>query len=201
MRRYCDYGYLPKYCGAFLEGLVGTLPDPARVVEIGTGPCCSLHRMLSGLAYHKDAHIWTIDNREINFDRIMDDEFKGRYTAINKNSLDAAQNWSVPLDMLYIDGDHTYEGCTADIIAWEPHLKDGGIIAFDDYGFFLGNVEGAVDDAWLARKWRSIGRIGRFIAFEKAMGNSLEWHKNISWLSQNEPLSFKTWMYLCLGMK
>ena len=200
MRRHCDLGYLPRYCAAFLEGLAGTLPDPARVVEIGTGPCCSLHRILLGLAWHKDVHVWTIDIEEINVSSIMGDEFKGQYTFINENSSNVAKNWSVPLDMIYVDGDHLYEGCVSDIASWEPHLKDGGIMAFDDYGFFCGGVERAVDHTLLAKKWRLIGRIGRLIAFEKTMGGSLAWYKPIAWAPQG-PLSMKVWADACLGVK
>ncbi len=36
--------------------------------------------------------------------------------------------------MVFIDGDHTYEGITKDIVAWLPKIQKGGIIAGDDYG-------------------------------------------------------------------
>lgn len=37
------------------------------------------------------------------------------------------------IDFCYIDGDHTYEGVYADIRAWLPKLRIGGIIAGHDY--------------------------------------------------------------------
>ena len=36
------------------------------------------------------------------------------------------------ISLLFIDGDHTYEGCKKDINAWLPHLKKGGQIFFHD---------------------------------------------------------------------
>lgn len=36
------------------------------------------------------------------------------------------------IDLLFIDGDHTYAGCKADIDAWTPHVKVGGRVAFHD---------------------------------------------------------------------
>jgi hypothetical protein len=36
--------------------------------------------------------------------------------------------------MVFIDADHSYEHCKADIQAWLPNIKLGGIIAFHDYG-------------------------------------------------------------------
>lgn len=37
------------------------------------------------------------------------------------------------LDFVYIDGDHSYEGCKRDIIAWAPKIRHGGILAGHDY--------------------------------------------------------------------
>lgn len=36
-------------------------------------------------------------------------------------------------DLIFIDGDHTYEGCAGDILAWLPLLKPGGYLAIHDY--------------------------------------------------------------------
>lgn len=38
------------------------------------------------------------------------------------------------IDFVYIDGSHEYDDLKADIIAWGPKVKNGGIIAGDDYG-------------------------------------------------------------------
>ena len=35
-------------------------------------------------------------------------------------------------DFLFIDGDHSYEGCLKDINTWFPSLSPGGLIAFHD---------------------------------------------------------------------
>lgn len=35
-------------------------------------------------------------------------------------------------DLLFIDGDHSYEGCTADLENWYPNLIDGGHIVLHD---------------------------------------------------------------------
>ena len=37
------------------------------------------------------------------------------------------------VDLLFIDGDHTYEGCSADIANWYPQMKKHGVMLFHDY--------------------------------------------------------------------
>ncbi len=36
------------------------------------------------------------------------------------------------IGLLFIDGDHTYEGVQGDLQAWYPHMKDNGVILFHD---------------------------------------------------------------------
>jgi len=37
------------------------------------------------------------------------------------------------LDFVFIDADHSYVCCKADILAWLPKIKQGGVLAGDDY--------------------------------------------------------------------
>ena len=37
------------------------------------------------------------------------------------------------LDFVYLDGDHSYEGCMADLKAWYPKLKKGGLMGGHDF--------------------------------------------------------------------
>jgi predicted O-methyltransferase YrrM len=46
---------------------------------------------------------------------------------------DAARTWAEPIDFLYVDADHSYDGVRADLDAWYPHVVPGGLIVGDDY--------------------------------------------------------------------
>jgi predicted O-methyltransferase YrrM len=48
-------------------------------------------------------------------------------------SLEAAQALNVQADLIYIDGAHDTESVYADIIAWYPHLAEGGVLCGDDW--------------------------------------------------------------------
>jgi len=47
-------------------------------------------------------------------------------------SIQAASSWQEPIALLWIDGDHNYEGVKADFEAWTPWVIPGGVIAFHD---------------------------------------------------------------------
>eukprot|EP00929_Paragymnodinium_shiwhaense_P079773 TRINITY_DN41586_c0_g1_i1.p1 TRINITY_DN41586_c0_g1~~TRINITY_DN41586_c0_g1_i1.p1 ORF type:complete len:402 (+),score=105.09 TRINITY_DN41586_c0_g1_i1:118-1323(+) len=60
--------------------------------------------------------------------------FRARATHVVQRSVTAAE-WIEPesLDLVFVDGDHSYEGAKGDIEAWWPALRAGGIMAGHDY--------------------------------------------------------------------
>lgn len=51
---------------------------------------------------------------------------------IQVTSADAARDWQLPIDMIFIDGDHSYAGVKGDWERFSPHLKETGIAVFHD---------------------------------------------------------------------
>ncbi len=68
-----------------------------------------------------------------------------------KNTLDGCK-----LDLLFIDGDHSYEGVKSDFEKYKELVSDGGMIVFHDicedfqtrYGIHSGNYTGGVPQFW-----------------------------------------------------
>ena len=75
---------------------------------------------------------------------------KDRVEIIRKRSVDAAREvCDGSLDFVFIDADHSYEGCRNDIMAWAPKLKEGGLLSGHDYeneNFPLWGVKRAVTE-------------------------------------------------------
>jgi len=57
---------------------------------------------------------------------------------IRAGSAEAAADWTGPIRLLFIDGDHSYEATRQDFELWSPHVSEGGFVAFHDVGAWPG---------------------------------------------------------------
>lgn len=86
------------------------------------------------------------------------------------NEIPGDERWrGKEINVLFIDGDHTYEGCSADLKAWYPYMARDGVILLHDcdasspgvvqaYNEFI--KQHKVKDAWLHPETRcSMARI------------------------------------------
>jgi len=131
-----------------------TLPDNCRIVEVGCyGGKSSI--VLGLIAKQKNGDLTCIDsfitgmpdikNVEKYFRRNMD-RFKIDYTLLEKTSEQAAKSYRKKIDLVFIDGDHRYEGVELDCKLWIPKLRAGGWIVFHDYVSSWSGVKQAVDE-------------------------------------------------------
>jgi len=47
-------------------------------------------------------------------------------------SHDQASHWREPIDLLFLDGDHSYEAVKQDFVDWAPKIRPGGYLALHD---------------------------------------------------------------------
>lgn len=129
-----------------LNDLAVRLPANPTVINIGAGGGTS------GMTFfmsRPDLYLVTIDleaddnpygglfNEQLMFKNagITDDT---RYMAVQGDSKYVGKVWSNywdkgPVDLVFIDGGHSYQECMGDITIWGPHLKVGGYMAIHDY--------------------------------------------------------------------
>ena len=127
-----------------LKELARSLPINPVVINIGAGAGTS------GLAFlesRPDLYLITIDIRAADSplgclaaeERVLKDAglWGDRNRQIWSSSINAGWTWQYTddkVDMVFIDGEHSYEDCKGDIEAWLPNIKPGGIIAIHNYG-------------------------------------------------------------------
>lgn len=164
-----------------LHEVILSLPDGSVCVNIGAG------FGTSGLAFIESENVkrlYTVDLYQnvsenglgsLDFEKTVFAEFGFdndiRYIQIRGDAAEVGQTWYFGLvDMVFIDADHSYEHCKADIEAWLPNIKLGGIIAFHDYGNEdgLAGVTNSVDEL-LTGKCEKITSAKAFIAFRKGL--------------------------------
>ncbi len=133
------FGYLWTEEVVALEDAVKSLPDNPHVVNIGAGAGTSGLTVIQ----RPDAFLTTIDIRvegplgslkgERNAFEQSGINYKDRHQQILKDSKLVAKEWTKKVDMVFVDGDHSYEGASGDIKGWLPHIKKGGIMVVHDY--------------------------------------------------------------------
>lgn len=144
--------------GKLLYKLAKSLSDGAVIVEIGAFKGKSTSFIAEGIG-KKNIQFFTIDTwyndampqgREDVYDDFLQNiaPYKEKVTPLRGYSHEIVPNWPKErkIDFLWIDGDHSYEGCAQDIEDWFPLCKDGAIISFHDYRDAPG-VKKAVDKA------------------------------------------------------
>jgi predicted O-methyltransferase YrrM len=128
-----------------------------------------------GQAYTGDSGDWHAKLAQSTQDSYQEAARARTAFADDRRSIIRARSTEAPVsgeyDFVFLDADHSYEGCKADIAAWAPRIKPGGWLGGHDYAnaaFPKFGVTQAVDE---------------FIA---AHGLKLELGENYTWFAKRE---------------
>jgi predicted O-methyltransferase YrrM len=128
-----------------LYGLARAL-KPAIAVEIGSArgkSACYVGRAIKENGFGKlfaiDPHTRTNWNDEDSVDTLGEMRrnlsklgLTRQVEIIRDTSANAAARWMLPIDMIFIDGDHSYEGVKRDWELFVPFVKQFGVVVFHD---------------------------------------------------------------------
>jgi len=78
-------------------------------------------------------------------------------------SLEAAVAITLPVELVFIDGDHAYEAVLADFHAWFPKVVDGGVIAFHDTIGWPGPERVAEEQLYRSLQFRRVRLCGSIV--------------------------------------
>jgi len=92
----------------------------------------------------------------------------GRLTLIRKRSDQLRmEEVTVPLHLVFLDGDHSYESTRADFELTSPWVAEDGVLAFHDCLYFEG-VSRVIGEALGSGSWVTAGNEGNLFWMKRA---------------------------------
>jgi predicted O-methyltransferase YrrM len=137
-----------KECELLMR-LAGAVPAGLEVVEIGTyrgrsaialglGVCTGNMNRVFAIDPHTEwvgplgGHFGPADQAEL-YSNLTRARLGKIVAVVCLPSARVARSWEgAGVGLLWIDGDHSYEGVKRDFEAWRPHVAESGVIAFHD---------------------------------------------------------------------
>jgi predicted O-methyltransferase YrrM len=138
-------GWLGPHEGRLLYRLAADADPRGCIVEIGSWHGRSTIWLAAGSAAGRGADVVAIDphrgtrlraddesTEEILRANLEQAGVEDRVQVLVATSEDAARGWSLPVSLLWIDGDHSYESALRDLDLWEPFLLPHATVALHD---------------------------------------------------------------------
>jgi predicted O-methyltransferase YrrM len=187
-------GFLAIQEGVALMSLAASVPGPPSIVEVGSFKGKSTSFLAAGCLFAGHGHVYAVDHfrgslehqkggieetREIVNAGTTLPEFQRNITTLGLRgyiterigaSSDMAKDWDKPIRLLFIDGDHSYAGTSADFNTWYPFLDDGAILCMHDYQnhHYLDGVTRFIDDVLLQMpELQHLTRVHSMMVFRK----------------------------------
>jgi predicted O-methyltransferase YrrM len=173
-------GYLLENEARFLGFLAACTPAKGRIVEIGSFKGRSTVMLAKVAAHYGLGQVVAIDPHNFNLSEKSEvasealprpvstrDEFLNslRVAGVEEQvefhhalSRDVSSSWTEPIRLLWIDGDHSYQGAKDDFDGFAPHVKPGGVIALHDaLNVFSGPIRVFVEEMLHSNKFGAAG--------------------------------------------
>jgi predicted O-methyltransferase YrrM len=160
---------MPMFKDEVREALIKYEPDKVRtVVEIGTGWGES---MIFFSSRYPKSTVFTVDSFGLYGDGRIYSQWQHEAMKVINEKVQSCRNvvqilgdssrvpFFTQIDVLFIDGNHTYDGCKADFDNYGKWVRKGGIICFDDYtqeNNPLNGVKKAVEFAMFTNQYEII---------------------------------------------
>jgi len=172
-------GWLADHEGRLLYELARRCTGRGVIVEIGSWKGRSTVWLASGskagarVTVHAiDPHTGSPEHRPGGAQVATFEEFRANVARAGvddivaplvKPSLEVAASFDRPVELLFIDGDHSYEAVLADFRAWFPMVLTGGVVAFHDTIGWPGPERVAEEELYRSLRFRRVRLCGSIV--------------------------------------
>lgn len=187
-------GFLDIREGVALMSLAATTYGAPAIVEVGSFKGKSTGFLAAGCHFAGRGHVYAVDHfqgspehqkgaheetAEIVSMGTTLHEFRRNLAAFGLapyvservgSSAEIAKSWDQSIRLLFIDGDHSYDGTSSDFSAWYPFVEKGGTICMHDYqnSHYLGGVTKFIDEVLMTSpEIEHITRVHSMMVFRK----------------------------------
>ncbi len=118
-----------EYIKLMAEQITGKFPNPV-FVNLGVMWGASMHCLRAG---SKNAYLYGIDT-DYKTHEVKNKKDLRPVLFATCDSVEWGHRWKdMPVHIVFVDADHSYEAVQKDIKAWSPHVVSGGLMIFHDY--------------------------------------------------------------------
>jgi predicted O-methyltransferase YrrM len=197
-------GFLTEREGRFLALAAACGPESGAILEIGSFKGKSTVGLATVAKHYGSGPIIAVDPHSS--PSYTDPDLKGATTTFDEfqrtlqtagvtdavevhraYSSELAKSWNRPIRLLWIDGDHTYEGAKADLDMFRPWLVDGAIVALHDALHpFDGPIRVMAEDILTSDQFGPAGFVGSiaWAQFRPKSGGAAEWRRSRATLAR-----------------
>lgn len=135
----------PPECQLLFE--IASKVSEGCIVEIGSYRGKSTVALALGSQHGNNAPVYAIEPHELHagligkygpwdrvefFKNMLRNNCAETVRLLNVSTEVVSKGWKKPISLLWIDGDHRYEGVKRDFESWEPFIMKNSLIAFHD---------------------------------------------------------------------
>lgn len=161
-----------------LYELALSCPPDAKALEVGSYLGASTCYIAAGLT-KKGGHLYCVDTwhnetmPEGERDTLTEfrkntQGIRSLITEVRKRSEElTTADVQAPLDLVFLDGDHSYSSIKEDFAKVTPWVSDTGTVAFHDCAYFVG-VSRVIGEALATGEWMLAGHINNLLWIKRA---------------------------------
>lgn len=145
-------------------------------VFLGRGSLDGAHVQVYAIDPHKNfigvlGGVFGPKDRTAFYRAMLDNDCSEIVSLINLSSECFYSTWNEPISLLWIDGDHSYDGVKRDFECWLRYLQTNSTIAFDDAMDPKLGPRKLIDELTASKRFQEVMKVGKVVAIRQCQTN------------------------------